>query len=185
MASSQAPSSGNALGRHPPASLLMEVAMLTVFLACGYLVRQLIVYQPASLFVFGGGLITATMTVEGVHEGLHKLVFEVYGVSADIEWTELATIPHDQEVPVKFVLAALVTPGIVLSGLLAVGAFASDAPAISALLGYGLVLNLTLSVVDVFSFATVVREPLNSRIYFESTTGGTRIHAVPASGNLV
>lgn len=152
--------------------------MLAVFLGGGYLVRQLLDYRPGSMLVFGLGLVVITVTVEALHESLHKLIFRINGVPADIEWTELATIPHHQTVPTKIVLAALVSPGIVLTALCLAGIYVSDVPAVTAAIGYGLVLNLTLSVVDAFSFATIAGEPLESRIYFESVADETQIHVL-------
>lgn len=156
--------------------------MLAVFLGGGYLVRRSINYRPRSVLALGLGLIVVTVIVEALHEGLHKLVFGVGGVSAEIEWTELATIPHEQEVSVKFVVAALVMPGIVLTGLLLVGGYVSSGPLVTAIIGYGVVLNVTLSVVDAFSLATIAGESLQSRIYFESTPGGTQISVSPSPG---
>lgn len=182
MTTSPTPDRGTVLGPHPPESLIMEAAMLAVFLVFGYLIRQLLDFRPTSVFLFGLGLMALTVTVEGLHEGLHKVVFRVCGVSADIEWAQLATIPHDQAVPAKFVLAALVTPGVVLTVLFLAGIYASAMPAVTAGIGYGLVLNLTLSVVDLFSLATIAGERLDSRIYFESTGGKTLIHVLPGAG---
>jgi hypothetical protein len=159
----------------------MEATMLAMFLGSGYVVRRLLDYQPESVIAFGLALIALTVTVEGLHEGLHKLVFGVGGISADIEWVELATIPHDQTVSAKLVFAALVMPGIVLTGLLLTGIYVSVEPAITAGLGFGLVLNLTLSVVDIFSLAPIAGERLDARIHFESTASGTLIRVLPSA----
>jgi hypothetical protein len=160
----------------------MEGVMLVVFLSAGYVVRGVIRYTPDSPILFVVGLAVVTILVEVIHEGLHKLVFRALGVSASIEWSQLAVIPYNQEVSIPRVLAALVAPGVLVStGLL--GLMALDvSPVITAISGFGIVLNMTVSVVDVFSAFKLIGEPLDSRIYFESTSAGTRIHLTSSHG---
>lgn len=154
---------------HP--SPATEVSMLVVFVGSGVLVTRVVDYGQFAPAAVLGSTVALTVATEVVHESLHLAVLRRSGHAATIRWRDLAVVPAGGAVPRRDLFVAVVTPVVVISAPAATVVLLATAPVLVAAAGYVLVVNATLSVLDVATAATLARLPAGTVVDFDGSDG--------------
>lgn len=144
-----------------------ELSMLAVFVGTGVLVTRSVDYQQFAPVVVLGTTVGLTLGTEVVHEALHLAALRRYGHAATIRWRHLAVVPTSARVPRRDLVVAVTTPVIVVSIVAGVVALFADRPLLVAAAGYVLVVNATVSVLDVATAISLARQPAGAVLYFD------------------
>lgn len=156
---------GTAVFAHP--SPATELGMLAVLVGTGVLVTRTVDYQQFATPVTLGGAIGLTLATEVVHEGLHLAALRRYGHPATVRWRQLAVVPTDAGVPRRELLVAVASPAVVLSTAAVLVLLFAGRPVAVAAAGYVLVVNATLSVLDLATVIALARWPAGAVVRFD------------------
>lgn len=148
-----------------------ELGMLAVFVGTGVLVTRTVDYQQLATPLVLGGTIGLTLATEVGHEGLHLLALRRYGHPATVRWRQLAVVPTDTDVPRRELLVAVAAPAVVLSTVAVVALLFASRPLVVAAAGYVLVVNATVSVLDLATAVALARRPPRAVVRFDGPDG--------------
>lgn len=151
-----------------------ELGMLAIFVGTGVLVTRSVDYGGFATPVVLGVTIGLTLATEIFHEGLHLTALRSSGHPAAVRWLQLAVVPTGAAVPRRDLLVAVATPAVVVSTVAAVVAVFASRPIVVAAAGYVLVVNATLSVVDVATAIELARHPAGTVVSFDAPDDGAR-----------
>lgn len=143
-----------------------EVAMLAVFVATGAAVTRSLDYQQFSAIGLLLASVSLTVGTEVLHEAVHVAVLRRYGRDAEVRWRDLAVVPVGECVPRRELLVAVSAPVVSVTAVAAVALLISTGPLLAAAAGYVLVVNATVSVLDVGTAFRVSRWPRGAVVAF-------------------
>lgn len=144
-----------------------ELCMLAAFVGTGAIVTRLVDYQQYSAVGLLGSAVALTIATEALHESLHAAALRRYGYRAEIRWRHLAVYPVGERIPRRELLVAAATPVVAVSIAAAAVLSLVDRPLLAAAAGYVLVVNGTVSVLDVGTAIRLLQYPSGSMLDFD------------------
>lgn len=142
--------------------------MLAVFVGTGVLVTRSVDYQQFSTARVLGTTVVLTLATEVLHEAVHVVALRGYGHRAEVRWRHLAVVPSGGRVPRRELIVAVSTPVVAITVVAATVLSFARGPILVGTAGYVLVVNATVSVLDVGTAIRLLVYPAGSVIDFDA-----------------